>query len=412
MSVANPTQTPYVNNVYGVASPGPVRYAPDSFKNYTWGNDITVNPPTQGGFARFIRIGAFLNPNGTATASGTANIMVRAYIAPTFDDTGSGPAVVARLGQVSTTTGLAGIQAIFNSQTSGSKYFTIDLSSVNSGLPMPYTTGMLVVEIGTVGAGSTFAPLQAPFSVQPIVSPMLAPGEPNWSGNNPSRSGPFQWDDDSTAFFVGNVPDYTFQDFNNTLPSNVFAELYPYDVESALGIRQAAATMFVDSNARTISGTVTLQGLSGNGGRPSFITAEIRNASNGASLGVQTVPLGAAGQYRLLDPSQGTGGSYTVLIKTSHWLRASVTATTTGGNATGRNVSLINGDVDGDNEVSILDYILLSANFGREKATEVLWDYPDQDGIRISDSDLDGDDNVSILDYLILSGNYGIPGVN
>jgi hypothetical protein len=62
--------------------------------------------------------------------------------------------------------------------------------------------------------------------------------------------------------------------------------------------------------------------------------------------------------------------------------------------------SLKNGDCDGDNEVTILDYLALSSVYGlieSDAGFDVL-------------ADLDSDGEISILDYLLLSGNYEAQG--
>jgi hypothetical protein len=61
---------------------------------------------------------------------------------------------------------------------------------------------------------------------------------------------------------------------------------------------------------------------------------------------------------------------------------------------------LINGDVDGDDSVSILDYLELSAAFDSQVG----------DPGYLPRIDLDDDGFVSILDYLILSANYDLIG--
>lgn len=59
-------------------------------------------------------------------------------------------------------------------------------------------------------------------------------------------------------------------------------------------------------------------------------------------------------------------------------------------------VSLVNGDCDRDNEITILDYLILSAAFGTADG---------QPGFNTV-ADLDFDGEVTILDYLILSKNF------
>jgi hypothetical protein len=88
-------------------------------------------------------------------------------------------------------------------------------------------------------------------------------------------------------------------------------------------------------------------------------------------------------------------------VKISHWLSYRTTLGVTGAGSIGFNVlNLVNGDVDGDDNISILDYIALSASFGSETGQ------PEFNAM----ADLDGDGIVSILDYLILSSNFDREG--
>jgi hypothetical protein len=59
-----------------------------------------------------------------------------------------------------------------------------------------------------------------------------------------------------------------------------------------------------------------------------------------------------------------------------------------------------NGDVDGDDIVSILDYLILSDKYETTNAS-FFWD---------GRPDLDGDGEVGILDYLILSARFDQEG--
>jgi hypothetical protein len=97
-------------------------------------------------------------------------------------------------------------------------------------------------------------------------------------------------------------------------------------------------------------------------------------------------------------------GAIRIRVKASHWLSRSLIMDFSN-NVSGLNFSLINGDVDGDNEVTILDYLVVSKYY--EKTSEMSdWKSPDSDGIAPQDADVDGDGEISILDYLIVSGNY------
>lgn len=66
----------------------------------------------------------------------------------------------------------------------------------------------------------------------------------------------------------------------------------------------------------------------------------------------------------------------------------------------GLQVTLLNGDCDGDNEVSIGDFALLSGSFGLEAGN------PGFD----ERADLNGDESVDIGDFALLSGNFGEVG--
>ena len=111
--------------------------------------------------------------------------------------------------------------------------------------------------------------------------------------------------------------------------------------------------------------------------------------------------LNAAGSYSFVINGSITPGTYDVVAKGSHWLRgrvANVAVTSTG--ASGVNFSLINGDVDEDNEVGIGDYAIISGTYNKCLG----------DSGYDSAADLNGDDCVDIADYAILSSNYGLDG--
>jgi hypothetical protein len=100
-------------------------------------------------------------------------------------------------------------------------------------------------------------------------------------------------------------------------------------------------------------------------------------------------------------------GSYDLYIKGSPFMTRKVTAVTVG--SSGLNVPLLNGDIDGDDSVSIIDYLALSEAF-EKTSSDPDWAVVGASGTRPRDADLDGDASVSILDYLILSGNYELTG--
>ena len=144
----------------------------------------------------------------------------------------------------------------------------------------------------------------------------------------------------------------------------------------------------VPGTAPTISGTVTFSDFDGT--IPSSGTFEIRDATNSTLLSTQTVAI-TGGAYTLDAPGNG---NYIVSYKGGFWLRKNVAVNTTGGNATGANLVLTNGDLNDDNEIGIGDFGILSALYGSENAA----------------GDINGDGSVDIADYAILSSNYGDAG--
>ncbi len=93
-------------------------------------------------------------------------------------------------------------------------------------------------------------------------------------------------------------------------------------------------------------------------------------------------------------------GEFDLVIKTSHWLSRRLPMNLSTFDSSTVSASLVNGDVDGDNSVSIFDYIELSGSF--DKATG-------ESGFD-AEADLDGDGAVTIFDYIILSNNFDQSG--
>lgn len=104
-------------------------------------------------------------------------------------------------------------------------------------------------------------------------------------------------------------------------------------------------------------------------------------------------------------------GDARLRLKFGHWLGATADPVLSNdGISYTYTFNLLNGDIDFDNEVTILDYLILSGYYERSN-TDADWNVVGSDGFRPSDADLDGDGTVSILDYLIVSGNYEIAGL-
>lgn len=127
---------------------------------------------------------------------------------------------------------------------------------------------------------------------------------------------------------------------------------------------------------------------------PRFVTFVVKD-STGTILRNANVGL-VNGQYQIKDlPTQ----VLTVSLKNTHWLRRTHTVDLVNGSAT-QNFSLINGDVDGDNEIGPGDFGILSSAFGSAEG-DVGYDYG---------ADLDADGEVGPSDFGILSANFGLEG--
>lgn len=149
-----------------------------------------------------------------------------------------------------------------------------------------------------------------------------------------------------------------------------------------------------------VSGTVSLQDWNGPvNGRS--VQIQVRNPGGATALQTQNVTLNASGGYSFNLDGSIPAGTYDFYAKASHWLRkirASVSVPS--GGASGVNFSLKNGDIDGDNEVGIGDYSVLSSAYNLSLG----------DAGYDAEADLNGDDSIDIADYSILSVNYGMAG--
>lgn len=151
-----------------------------------------------------------------------------------------------------------------------------------------------------------------------------------------------------------------------------------------------------------VKGTITLQGWSAD---PVGRLATFDLIQNGQVVEtIPDVPLDGLAAY-----SFGTGrtGEHQIAVRVRGWLRqlrsAPVNLSPLGVNNV--NFDLINGDIDGDNAVTVFDYDRLSAAFDKTSA-EGDWATVDADGIAPMHADLDGDGAVTVFDYDILSASF------
>lgn len=167
-----------------------------------------------------------------------------------------------------------------------------------------------------------------------------------------------------------------------------FAGDDPLNPSSGRGTLTVAPTVY------TVSGRVELQDyvVDPTG---TAITIELRNPGDPTPLETHLVLLDG-NTYAFNTTRTGT---LDVAAKASHWLRQARRNISIVGNTT-VHFSLVNGDVDGDNEVSLLDLGELMSAFGSVPG-EAGWN---------PNADLDGDEEVSLTDFSILVRNFGMVG--
>ncbi len=153
--------------------------------------------------------------------------------------------------------------------------------------------------------------------------------------------------------------------------------------------RPATQTVRVFIPGATLSGTVSLQDYTF---RPSVnVPAEVTLRNQSGGVDTQTITLTSTGAWSV---TTSLTGPLTVLVKATHWLRAAVSNVDISSGTAVVNFNLINGDADGDNAVTLFDYLVLDGQFGSADAM----------------ADLDGDGAVTLFDYLIIDRNFGATG--
>jgi len=153
------------------------------------------------------------------------------------------------------------------------------------------------------------------------------------------------------------------------------------------------------TNLQSISGTINLQDFNPDAS-PRTITIEFRNPGSTTPVASVTQPIGGGGP-QAFTAEVNLMGTYDVAVKGPNWLRRTISNVwITPVGVTGLAFDLINGDCDGDNEVDIGDYSLLSSSFG----------YSLGDALFVPTTDLNGDDTTDIGDFAVLSANFGLTG--
>lgn len=255
----------------------------------------------------------------------------------------------------------------------------------------------------------TFSTFAIPsFPCEPGLAQPLFPTESINPGTNPFMSTGFQWDDDTPSDFV-----------------HIAAEYYDY-VPFGVGTLQAANGLWDNSGSQYITGNIGFSDLADParaerlevlvnlvavdaGGTP------LRDLDGNVIFDSQLVLPEANGDYRLLHPKLTDSSNvpvdrYRLSFSNYHWLRANTGVVTfTGGSVSGVDVTLINGDVDGDGEVGGNDLSILSSSF------LTAWDGTgDIEAAWLNTpagaADLDEDGEIGSSDLSILSTNFLLSG--
>jgi hypothetical protein len=157
----------------------------------------------------------------------------------------------------------------------------------------------------------------------------------------------------------------------------------------------------LDVPAGRVAGSVRFGGRVG--GFPASVTVEFRDPGDLSLAHSAVAALSPTAEpdlfsYDLTGASlPPTPGSFLLSIRQGPWLRENIGPVDTGGENTGQDFVLANGDVNGDNVVDLADFLILAATYEVDPPTA-------------PEADLDGDGAVNLADFLILAANYGLAG--
>lgn len=191
-------------------------------------------------------------------------------------------------------------------------------------------------------------------------------------------------------------------DLNTVIPANSGWTLeFATDISDkghivGYGKKNGAQRAFLLKPTVIITGTISLQDwMPSLAGRQ--VAIQVIDAATNSYDETNIVTLNAAGQYSF--ETTRTGMKY-LKVAHSHWLIKHSPTMNFTSNFSNVNFSLVNGDIDSDNEVGIGDYAMLSAAYNTVPG-DLAW---------LPNADLSGDQSCDIGDYAILSNNYGMNG--
>ncbi len=137
------------------------------------------------------------------------------------------------------------------------------------------------------------------------------------------------------------------------------------------------------------------------------VTVRVTDLSDTLVATYPNVSLSTTGAYEI--KTSLPDDTYNVTIQGKHWLAKKVAGVAYDGNFYIADATLTNGDIDGDNIVSVFDYGILSDYFDKSSADSD-WTTVGANNFAPVDADLDGDNTVSVFDYGILSNSFDQSG--
>jgi len=206
---------------------------------------------------------------------------------------------------------------------------------------------------------------------------------------------------------VGRTLNFQIDDWSDSAPTDldgVASVLYTIPHDAYLGTR--SVTVWFDGDeafqpsgtegvidvvwAAEVWGQVNLGDFVGN-------YTDVRGRIEVRQYAWYDLALDDAGSFRfyITEP-----GSYDISVKASHWLRQTLRNVDVTSDFVTIYFSLVNGDIDGDNEVTLFDFGQLVVAFGSVPG-DSNWN---------PDADLDGDREVTLFDFGILVRNFGMVG--
>lgn len=160
---------------------------------------------------------------------------------------------------------------------------------------------------------------------------------------------------------------------------------------------QILASYYLLPKTATVAGSVTLEDFVGDVSGEA-VQVEMRTPGTATVVETRTSALGATGAFSFETEKRG---AFDLAFRGRTWLRRVVpNVTISDAGVVDLAVSLPNGDVDGDDAVTVFDYNALSDAFDTASG-EAGWN---------ANADLDGDGAVTVFDYNVLSANFDLSG--